>query len=166
MFVYVGILIFAFSCSAEINEQIDVEDTTTDSFSVNEHDLVLQSSINYTHELCGDYDIGSTGVVALNSKREILFDTADSLGNGKFILVGSEATENSIYENYDSFLTLKNETIDVFWCSIYGHFLENEPTKFMYERKKIFVHNVAFLGEDSTSLEIPSVDSMTVEKLF
>ncbi|NOQ73603.1 MAG: hypothetical protein GQ574_16475 [Crocinitomix sp.] len=171
IFAYIGVLIIAFSCNADVDEQVneqvdellDVENAHTDSVSINNHDLALQSSINYTHELCGDYDFGSTGVIRLNSKSEIIFDTPESLGNGKFILVGSEVTESSIYKNYDEFLVLRNKADDVFWCSIDGHFFDNEPIEYMYDRKRIFVHHVAFLGEDSTALEIPIQDGMIIE---
>lgn len=111
-------------------------------------------------------NFGTTGTITINSKREILYDTSDSLGNGKFVLVSSEACEKDIFENYDSFLTLKDVEKQGFWVSLTGHFLDSTPTEYMYERKKIFVDQIAFLGEDTTSVEIPTTDSMKVEKLF
>jgi hypothetical protein len=138
----------------------------TEDLDAETHDLEYASSIKYEHPNCAEGDFGATGTLTINSKQEILFDTADSIGNGKFILVSSHYTEKSIYENYDSFLVLKNTDYSGFWVSFDGHFLDDIPTKYMYERKKIFVHNMSFSYEDTVSIEIPTTDSMTIQKLF
>lgn len=127
-------------------------------------DPELQSSFDETHPLCGDLDFNAVGVIACNSKNEILFDTHYKIGNGKFILVTNEDLEIEIQRSYNHYLATKSDDQLVFWCSIGGHFLDTLELQDEHERKKVFLHHVSLDGEDTLSIiERDSLERMGLE---
>lgn len=89
-------------------------------------------------------EIEITGSLTLDSKGNALVDFNDSIFNGKIRIVG-EASYQSIYENYDAYLSIKNVNDTECKISVYGHYtLPVDSTNWAHDRRDFHAHQISF----------------------
>ncbi len=120
--------------SEEVLESAEIKKSTPDETS----EIIEEQSEPEIEE------IEITGSLTLDSKGNALVDFNDSIFNGKIRIVG-EASYQSIYENYDAYLSIKNVNDTECKISVYGHYtLPVDSTNWAHDRRDFHAHQISF----------------------